>query len=298
MKNIFAIIGPTASGKSDLSIKLAKELNSIVLSADSLSVYKGIDIASAKPTKEEMAGIEHFGIDILNPDEKFDVTIFINEYKRALNRAKELNKGLIIVGGTSFYIKVLTNGISQMPKVGLDIKQKVSNLLQDKQKAFNILQEIDLEYANKIGRGDSYRLEKALEIFYATNTPPTKYFKENLAKPIVKDLPIYEIAVDREILRDRVKLRTSKMLKQGLIDEVATLEHKFGRAFQSMASIGIKEVLDYFDGEYNKLELEQKIITNTMRLAKRQVTFNKSQLRVKFRGSVEDIYRIIVAPVN
>ena len=298
MKNIFAIIGPTASGKSDLAVKLAKELNSIILSADSLSVYRGIDIASAKPTKEEMAGIEHFGIDILNPDEKFDVTIFINEYKRALNRAKELNKGLIVVGGTSFYIKVLTSGISKMPKVTQDIRQKVANMLIKKDEAFNFLKDIDLEYATKIGVGDSYRLEKALEIYFATNTSPTDYFTKNRPKPIANNLKIYEIAVDRDILRERVRKRTKKMLDMGLIDEVATLEHKYNKDIQPMNSIGVKEVLDYFNGEYNFKELEQKIITNTMRLAKRQVTFNKSQLNVEFRGSAEEIYRTIVAPSN
>jgi len=276
--DIIAIVGPTASGKSDLALKLAKENSGVILSVDSLSVYKEIDIASAKPTKEELAEVKHFGIDVLYPDESFDVIRFLDEFRVAKSYAKQESKKLIIVGGSSFYLKVLVDGISKMPKISSDIKRRVADCLVDIERAYEEMLNIDREYMSKIAKGDRYRLERAYQIFYATSLKPSQYFKENRAKAVEPDLKIYEIKVDRATLRERVEKRTKKMLELGLIDEVAYLEHRYTREPNSMKSIGIKEVLDYFDGKLNKIELEQKIVINTMRLAKRQVTFNKSQL--------------------
>ena len=287
--NIFAITGPTASGKSDLALELAQKNNGVILSVDSLAVYKEIDIASAKPSKEELSLVRHFGIDELYPDEKFSAIEFIKQFKEAKNWAKEHGKSLIIVGGTSFYLKVLTQGISDLPKTSKSAKEKVDSLLLNLNQAYKTLQKIDPKYAANIAPGDKYRIEKALSIYYTTNTPPSLYFQENPPKAIEPNLPIFEIKIERELLRERIKLRTAKMLQEGLIDEVAYLEHKYGRIPQSMGAIGIKEVLDYFDGIYSKQELEEKIAINTARLAKRQVTFNKSQLNIEFSGSTQEI---------
>ena len=291
--NIFAIVGPTASGKSDLALDLAQKLDSVILSVDSLAVFKEIDIASAKPSKQELATVKHFGIDELLPNEKFSVIEFLEHFKKAKNYAKEQNKGLIIVGGTSFYLKVLSQGISNLPKIEPNIKLEVQEIMLNLNVAYEFLKSIDLEYASKIASTDRYRIEKAIEIFKAVNMPPSQYFKENPPEPIVPNLPIYEIAINRNILRERINLRTSKMLDMGLIDEVAYLEHKYSRIPQSMGAIGIKEVLDFFDGVYSKKELKTKIATNTARLAKRQVTFNKSQLNIKFSGTTEEIKALL-----
>ncbi len=287
--NIFAITGPTASGKSDLALELAQKIGGVILSVDSLAVYKEIDIASAKPSKEELSLVRHFGIDELYPNEKFSAIEFIKQFKEAKNWAKEHGKSLIIVGGTSFYLKVLTQGISNLPKISKSVKEKANSLLLNLDQAYKILQKIDSQYAKNIASSDRYRIEKALSIYYTTNTPPSQYFKENPPKPIEPNLPIFEIKIERELLRERIKLRTAKMLQSGLIDEVAYLEQKYGRTPQSMGAIGIKEVLDYFDGIYSKQELEEKIAVHTARLAKRQVTFNKSQLNIEFSGSVQEI---------
>jgi len=287
--NIIAITGPTASGKSDLAIHLAQKLDSVILSVDSLAVYKEIDIASAKPSPEELAQVKHFGVNELYPNEKFSVMEFLKHFREAREFAKEHNKGLIIVGGTSFYLKVLSQGISDLPKPSSEVLKEVAEIVQDLDSAYKLLQEIDLTYSQSIASSDRYRIEKALIIYKTTNTAPSIYFKENPQKPIVPNLDIYEIAIPRDILRERIAKRTKKMLNMGLIDEVAYLEYKYTREPQSMGAIGIKEVLEFLDGKYNKKELLEKIATNTARLAKRQVTFNKSQLNIKFNGSVEDI---------
>ena len=291
-ENIFALVGPTASGKSDLGVKLAHKFNGVILSVDSLSVYKEIDIASAKPTVAEQDGILHFGIDELAVNEKFDVIKFIEIFNKAKKYAKEHKKSLIIVGGTSFYLKVLTDGISPMPQISSKIEQKVNNLLSDLKSAYELLESIDEEYAKNIKSADRYRVQKALELYFQTDITPSSYFKQNPPKPFVKDLPIYEIAINRDILRERIAKRTKKMIEIGLIDEVAKLEAKYSRAPNAMDAIGIKETLDFLDGRLNLQELEQKISTNTARLAKRQVTFNKSQLNIAYSGSVEEIFNL------
>lgn len=173
-----ALLGPTASGKTALSIKLAKKYDCIVLSLDSLSVYKEIDIASAKPTKKERDGIIHFGIDEIKVDEEFNVVIFFELYKKAKEYALKNNKNLIIVGGTGFYLKAMMDGLSQKPEITLEINEKVQETLQDLHVAYKLLEKIDHEYANKISSNDSYRIEKWLEIYYASGLSSSEYFEK------------------------------------------------------------------------------------------------------------------------
>jgi len=280
---MFALIGPTASGKSNLAIKLAKKLNYEILSLDSLSIYKEIDIASAKPSKEELKSIKHYGIDEIYPNEKFDVIKFIEIYK------KIKHKNIIIVGGSSFYLKAMINGISPMPKIEENIKKEA------KKKDYNFLKKIDKVYASKISSNDTYRIQKGIEIYLATNLPPTLYFKQNPPKPIIKNIPIFEIQIDRKTLKERIKKRTQKMFEIGLIDEVAFLEKKYkDRRLPALKAIGIKEVLDYFNGKFTLNELKEKIITNTSRLAKRQQTFNKTQFPNKISTPIDKLEEIIL----
>ena len=279
---MFALIGPTASGKSNLALNLAKKLNYEILSLDSLSIYKEIDIASAKPSKEELNEIKHYGVNEIYPNEKFDVTKFIEIYK------KISHKNIIIVGGTSFYLKAMLEGISPMPDITPEIKKEAKKF------SFEKLQKIDSVFASKISSNDSYRISKGAEIFLATNLAPSEYFKKNPPIPVLPKIPIFEIDVNREILRKRIKLRTENMFKAGLIDEVAYLEAKYkDRRLPALKAIGIKEVLDYFNGVYNKNELYEKIVTNTARLAKRQQTFNKTQFNT-IKAPLERLEDIIL----
>jgi len=285
---MFAIIGPTASGKSDLAIKIALKLGYEILSLDSLSIYKEIDIASAKPSKEELSKVKHYGVDEIYPNEKFDVVKFINIYK------KIPHKKIIIVGGTGFYLKAMLEGISKMPQISEDVKKKAS------QKDYSFLQKIDNFYASKISENDTYRIQKGLEIFFATGMPPSEYFKKNPPKPVLpRDIPLFEIAVERNVLRKRIEIRTQKMFNSGLIDEVAYLEKKYlDRRLPALKAIGIKEVLDYFNGKYELNGLKEKIITNTSRLAKRQQTFNKTQFKNRISAPLEEMESIILKNIK
>ncbi|MCP4969288.1 MAG: tRNA (adenosine(37)-N6)-dimethylallyltransferase MiaA [Arcobacter sp.] len=286
MKEI-AIIGSTASGKTGLSLEIAQKTNSIILSLDSLSVYKQIDIASAKPTKEERGDIMHFGIDELYPNEKFDVIKFFDCYKRAKTFAINNEKNLIIVGGTGFYLKALIEGISKgiSENIPLDIP------LND---AYKLLSSIDKEYMSKIKANDKYRVEKAYSIYKQTSMSPSKYFELNPKEPITKNLKIFEILWDREELRNRIKQRTKLMVQDGIIDEVIFLEKLYKRSPNCMSSIGIIETLEYLDGKIDKQQLEEKISLNTAKLAKRQNTFNKGQFKNKTSNIIANLNSDII----
>lgn len=272
-----ALLGATASGKTNLAMSLAKKFKSVILSLDSLSVYKEIDIASAKPTPKEMSEVKHFGINIIRADEVFNVTLFFDLYKQAKKFAKETNSSLIIVGGTSFYLKAMLSGLSDKPFISEENSAKVARYLQDIPEVYKIIQNIDSKYAKTITKNDKYRMEKWLEIYFETGEVPSQFFAKTLKEPLIKSIPIYELLVDKEILRQKITLRTENMIKIGLIAEIVELEKKYGREPRCMKAIGIKEVLAYLDGLYSLEEMREKIITNTARLAKRQRTFNKTQ---------------------
>lgn len=289
-----AIIGPTASGKSDLAIKVAKKIDAYILSIDSLSIYKEIDIVSAKPSKEELSEVKHFGIDLLNPDEYFSVDIFINLYKELVSTCKRDKKNLIIVGGTSFYLKSLLQGLSEIPRITKEISLHVEKKLKNLQSCYELLCDIDKEYMQHISPNDRYRIEKALLIYEASKITPSEWFKANPPKPVIENLAIYNIEVDRNILRQRIKTRTAKMFESGLIDEVCDLERKYTRLPHSMNSIGIVEVLEYLDAKVSKDEMLENISTHTAQLAKRQQTFNRTQFEEVISAPLEELEDIIL----
>ena len=292
-----AIIGPTASGKSDLAIKIAKEINAYILSIDSLSIYKEIDIVSAKPSKEDLEKVKHYGIDLIDPNEYFSVDIFIKLYKNLLIECQRESKNLVIVGGTSFYLKSLIEGLSEIPTITKEISHKVEKRLKDLSSCYNLLLNADKEYMKNISPNDRYRIEKALLIYESSSLTPSEWFRANPPKPIIEDLPIYNIEVDREILRKRVIKRTAKMLDLGLIDEICYLEQKYSRVPNSMNSIGIVEVLEYLDNKVTLQGMLQNISTHTSQLAKRQQTFNKSQFLDLINAPLEELEEIILSRV-
>lgn len=286
MKEI-AIIGSTASGKTALSLEIANKTNSIILSLDSLCVYKEIEIASAKPTLEERGNIVHFGIDEVYPNEEFDVIKFIELYKKAKDYAIKNDKNLIIVGGTGFYLKALIDGLS----LGIENKTKLDISPFE---AYDLLYEIDKEYMQKIEKNDRYRIEKAYSIYKQTGLSPSLYFEKNPKIALAKDLKIFEILWEKDELKKRIALRTNQMIKSGLIDEVIYLEKTYTRKPNCMSSIGIIETLEYLDGKLSKKELEEKISLNTSKLAKRQNTFNKGQFLNKTSNIIENLNSDII----
>jgi len=288
-----AILGPTASGKTALSIELALKYNAHILSLDSLSIYKEIDIASAKPTFAERVGIRHFGMDVLLPSEHFDVTMFFDLYKEAYETSLKEGKNLIIVGGTGFYLKAMMEGLSSKPKISLHVKEQIENKLLDLEASYTLVKEHDKAYADKIASTDRYRIEKWLEIFLTTNEIPSTYLVHAKQAPIIKEVALFEIETPKETLAQKIALRTEGMIQSGLIDEVFGLEKHYSRSPQCMKAIGIKEVLDYFDGKFKISGLKERITFNTLHLAKRQRTFNASQFPPHPKSDVTSLFGVI-----
>jgi len=276
MKEI-AILGATASGKSALAIEIASSVGANILSLDSLSIYKEVDIVSAKPTPKEMAGIRHFGIDEIYLDEYFSAATFFELYKRAKEISFKENKHLIITGGTSFYLKSMLEGLSQKMDISDESKERVKERLSDLVTAYEYIKSLDLNYANRIKPTDSYRIGKWFEIYFESGMVASEYFKHHQKEPIIKDIEIFDILIDRDILRERISLRTKMMIDDGLIDEVFQLEKRYTRVLNPMKAIGIVETLAYLDAKITKDELHNLISIHTAQLAKRQETFNRSQ---------------------
>ncbi|MFZ2891441.1 tRNA (adenosine(37)-N6)-dimethylallyltransferase MiaA [Sulfuricurvum sp.] len=287
-----AIIGSTASGKSDLALKLAQHFNAIILSIDSLSIYKNINIASAKPSEYELSLIEHFGINRLIPSTTASVLTFIDEYHRAYEYALNNGKNIIIVGGSSFYLKSMIDGLSKIPNYSSDTLYHAKNMLIDLGKCYRLLNTIDPLTMDKIAPSDAYRIEKMLLIYLESGLAPSKWFQNNPPKPIITECPILNLHIDREVLRERISMRTHKMANSGLIDEVAELERLYGRIPNSMKAIGIIETLEYLDAKLTKSELIEKIETHTAQLAKRQQTFNSHQFELYASGTTHDLYKV------
>lgn len=270
----FALIGTTASGKSEVANALASEFGALVLSLDSLCVYKEINIASAKPDLAVLDEIGYFGVNLLSVADKFNVGLFFDEYKRAKDRALKLNKPLIIVGGTSFYLKALMSGLSARV---VDTDTAPSN-----DEIYALMSEVDK--GAKISRGDTYRLRKWLSIYEQTGEIPSEFLKKSLQEPLIKEIEIYELVVDKENLRQRVEKRTQNMLKMGLIDEARALFAEFNEDLKPLNSIGLKECKLFLQGKITRTELTTLINTHTMQLAKRQRTFNKKFERVQMKS--------------
>ncbi len=287
-----AIIGSTASGKSDLALALAQEHNAIILSIDSLSIYQEIDIASAKPSRDELSLIPHFGINRLRADETASVITFIEEYHALYECAQNEGKNIIIVGGSSFYLKSMIEGLSPIPTYSPDTFTKAKSMLENLEDTHRMLCAVDPIIMEKITPSDRYRIEKMLLIYLETLQAPSEWFKSHPPKPIIAECPVIEIKIDRDLLRQRIALRTSKMIEQGIIDEVAELERLYGRSPNSMKAIGIIEVLEYLDGKISKEQMETLISTHTAQLAKRQQTFNAHQFELTASGSANELYRV------
>ncbi|WP_169763571.1 tRNA (adenosine(37)-N6)-dimethylallyltransferase MiaA [Campylobacter mucosalis] len=276
-----AIIGTTASGKSAVAIELASEFNGVILSLDSLALYKHIDIASAKPSKSELWAVRHFGIDVIEPNDSFSVGAFFEIYKHSKEIAKKENKTLIITGGSGFYLKAMLSGLSpDVPKCDTP----------DNAQIYDLVTKIDPDFAIKVSQNDTYRLQKWFQIYKFCATKPSKWLKDNTKEPLIKSLEIYEILWDADELRERIKLRTDQMLDDGLIDEADWLFKRYGKELKPFSSIGLKECMEFFDGKIStKDELRELISTHTAQLAKRQRTFNRSQFDKTLVGSKEQI---------
>lgn len=259
---------------------------------DSLSIYKDINIASAKPSLKERKNIKHYALDCLNIDEKNNAPLFKTLLEDAIKVSqKEI---LLIVGGSSFYLKSILEGLSSMPKLSGEEVVKIEREIATLSNPYIFLKSIDPNMAFKIHPNDTYRIHKALEIFYATHTPPSEYFKANPKKPFEHAISLFALSVEKSALHNNIKQRTKNMLDCGLIEEIKALYTQYPKDSQPFKAIGVKESVLYLEKRLTLKGLEEAIISNTMKLAKRQNTFNKTQFNNLYVGGVGEIRHAIL----
>ncbi|MGL4868174.1 MAG: tRNA (adenosine(37)-N6)-dimethylallyltransferase MiaA [Cetobacterium sp.] len=270
MKGI-VIAGPTGVGKTELSIKLAQILKAEIISADSAQVYNGMDIGTAKITKEEMQNVEHHMIDILEPIKKYSV----GDYQRKVNEIlnKNENKNMLIVGGTGLYIDSVIRGLSDLPESDEKIREKL--MQEDGERLFEILKEVDPESAESIHPNNKRRVERAVEVFYQTGEKFSILSKRNIKSNNFKFLKI-GLERDRKYLYERIDMRVDLMMKNGLLEEVKYLYQKYGDILKKINIIGYTEIISYLNNEITMGEAKDLIKKNSRNYAKRQFTWFKN----------------------
>lgn len=299
MKEIkpLVILGQTATGKTKLSIELAKQFNGEIISADSMQVYRGMDIGTAKPTLEERQGIPHHLIDIRNPDEEWTVSDFIGECIRISEDQKIRGKKTIIVGGTGLYLWSLLEGFS-FPITPADKEFRARLEEEPTTTLYARLLTFDPASAQKIHSNDKKRIIRALEVFELTGKPISELQKKHplSSSPLIRgrcpeqsegqrgsSYTIIGLTLPREELYQRINNRVDSMLEKGLIDEVKGLLAKgYTKELNSMQALGYKEVLEYLEGNWDKDKMVEELKKRTRNFARRQMTWFKRFKGVKW----------------
>lgn len=278
-KNKFIVItGPTASGKTKVSVEVARALNSQIISADSMQIYKGMDIGTAKVTEAEMQHIPHHLIDIVLPDHNYSVAEFQRHAFQLINKINQTGTVPIVAGGTGLYIHSLVYKLDfSNSKKNESLRQKYIQLADDKsiQYLYNILKAKDPNYANIISPNDKKRIIRRLEIIETSGVQDYNLCQHNNDY----DFIIIGLNMPREMLYKRVNERVDEMLKNGLVDEAYNLYNKYENV-NALKAIGYKELIGYFDKQYDLEEAVRLIKRNTRRFVKRQITWFKRDNRI------------------
>lgn len=284
-KKLIVIAGPTASGKTSLAVALAKELDTVILSADSRQFYKELSIGTAKPTKEEMQGVDHYFIDSHSIHEPLSAGVFEKEGLQLLEKLFKKYSILILVGGSGMFLKALTHGTDQLPS-NQEIRKKWNSIYEEKGISFlqKHLQKLDPERFNTIDIENPVRLIRNIEIIETSGKTVTTQLGKNTSKRSFSS-QYYIINHPREKLYERINLRVDEMIDKGLLDEVKNLEPY--KSLQPLNTVGYKELYEYIDGTHDFQTAVELIKRNTRRYAKRQLTwFRKIENAIWLEGAI------------
>lgn len=293
---VVVIVGPTASGKTAVSIELAKKINGEIISADSMQIYKYMDIGTAKPTLDEMQGIKHYMLDVVMPDETFNVAKYKKMAEEAIEEILKKGKVPIIVGGTGLYVNTLVDGIEFADVPG---DEEYKNELIEKayregaMSIYKELEKVDSESAKKIDPNNIRRVARALEIYKVTGKTKTQLDIES-RKEVKYDYRLFGMEWDRETLYNRIDLRVDKMIEAGLINEVRNVIEKFKISNTAVQGLGYKEVIEYLNGNISYEEMIEKLKLETRHYAKRQLTWFRRDKRIKWIKPDENATCVII----
>jgi tRNA dimethylallyltransferase len=272
---LLVISGPTAAGKSALALELAKKLDGEIISCDSVLVYRGFDIGSAKPSSAERALVPHHLIDVCEASQQYNAARFREESLICIDQIRSRGKKPILVGGTTLYISALLNGLSELPESDPALRTQLFNMNADER--FLFLKEKDTVYASQIHAHDTLRIVRALEIILTTGLSLAESYKIGKKNQIHMSANIFNIAQPHELLRQRIDQRTKQMMTAGLVEEVRELQKLYPSNAAPFTSVGYAQVLKFLRGELTIEQLTEDISTATKQLAKRQRTFWRNE---------------------
>lgn len=281
---LVVIAGPTASGKTSVAINLAKRLKSSIISADSRQFYKEIPIGTAAPSESELSEIKHYMVGNLSIKDVYNVSKFETDVINLLDNELVDCDYVILAGGSGLYIDAVCKGIDTLPDVDIEIRENVKKLFQENglESLQLKLKEVDEEYYTQVDLNNPMRLMRALEVCYQTGK---KYSDLRLNKPVKRNFKIIKVglSVPRDELVELINLRTERMIEDGWVDEARSV-HKY-KELNSLATVGYKELFDFFEGRINFEKAIEKIKTNTRRYAKRQMTWFRRDKEIKWFGN-------------
>jgi tRNA dimethylallyltransferase len=272
------LMGPTASGKTELAVQLAQKIDAEIISVDSALVYKGMDIGTAKPTIEERQGIPHYLIDILDPADAYSTGSFRKSALLLMDDIVRRGKIPLLTGGTMLYFNSLFNGLADLPEADPEIRKRLDKELADKGKEalHKRLYSIDPDSAKRIHPNDPQRVQRALEVFEISGQPITQFFREAQQTAIpFKQIKLIVAPEDRKLLHAKIAWRFNVMVDQGLVDEVSVLYHRgdLTENLPAIRAVGYRQAWSFLKGEYDLDAMIEKGIIATRQLAKRQFTW-------------------------
>lgn len=300
MQKVIVICGPTASGKTKLSIELAKKINGEIVSCDSMQIYKDMTIGTAKPTTEEMQGIKHYLIDYVSPETRYSVADYKKDAIKAIKEILGRGKVPIVVGGTGLYLESLIYGIEYNEiEIDLEYRNELEKIEQEKglQGLYEMAKKIDEEAIKKISANDKKRIFRVLEIYHSTGKTKTELEIESRKNGPEFDYVLFGIKMDREKLYERINKRVDLMIEDGLVEEVKQILNKYSEFPTAMQGLGYKEVVQYLNRQISKDEMIEKIKMETRRYAKRQLIWFKKYRNLTWidgLGNIQDNIRIIL----
>lgn len=289
---VIVLAGPTASGKTSLSIELAKKINGEIISADSMQIYKDMDIGTAKVTEEEKEGIMHYLVDFVEPDKRYTVSDFKKDAEKAIEEILAKGKVPIIVGGTGMYVNTLIYGIEyqemQFDEEYRDMLMKKAETDEGLAEIYEQAKKIDEQAVKNISKNDKKRLVRVLEIYKATGKNKTEQEILSRQNGVKYDYRVFAIDMEREVLYSRIDKRVDIMIELGLEEEVRKLINKYQKFPTAMQGLGYKEVIEYFDGKISREEMIDKIKKETRHYAKRQLTWFRKNKEITWLNGLEE----------
>lgn len=299
-QKVIVICGPTASGKTKLSIELAKKINGEIVSCDSMQIYKDMSIGTAKPTEEEMQNIKHYLIDCISPEIRYSVADYKKQAMEYIKEISEKGKVPIIVGGTGLYVESLIYNIEYNEiKTDLKYREELEKVAQEEglEKLYEKALKIDEKATKKISNNDKKRIFRILEIYHTTGKTKTKLEEESRKNKPEYEFLLFGLTMDREKLYERINLRVDNMMQDGLVQEVKELLNKYEELPTAIQGLGYKEVVEYLKGDTSKEEMIEKIKLETRRYAKRQLTWFRKYNNLTWlnaQNDLQDNIRIIL----